>query len=985
MAELIDFLFLFWLVVTVAVYIVGSIYEKHLKEKSKAEAKRQKRLESLSRVDDWRPTSNNRELGNYSTNDLHCSDAPSLSARTSSQYNSSYQYNDTNTQVPASSHRPLNSGSSYQYSNPYETHASSNSYVASSGLRQTDFGHYDSSPANYSREPGQFSSQSALGTSQRIGGAADCAIPTAAGFNGDCVDWVNRILFLFYSQANKYGPIIAENVYRSLNEKLANIFNSSIEFGNWMIEFQSIDLSASSRPELKNVRTESESDKSVSAVCKIYNQRLVCNMKLQKARQSTIRGYSDSFQEDAPFEYELTLENLEGKLKSVAMLNDKLIVVQFMEKPDTKILLKLKNNRSASGLPMSEDALVSLILQALTQVVVDLYFGDDPEFPQFSKHQSGYKNKLSQLKGSANEIKRQIKHDFLGALSLADNKERKIFVKLLRATNINYNQNVTCIIELANPKQHAISSTKQGSNPFWDEHFLFSISDKSSTELILELWDSLDQALIKSKQQQQQDSSARNAKSFSQKSFNKAELTASGKFLGLARVNIDELRRNPVQKRTLMLQSRAENTHEPRATNILGGMDLSDSIGGELHLELMFLEHSSQASGTIQKSASASSINSVGADQGDVVSVDRKLTPSGYLITTTTIAKPASSGQQQHRRAASKDRLSPSGQPGNHSPVSSLTEQSGAGNEMSLDGFSAQMSQRSGDQGSQLQHGEGDEDCRTDSRMSRSRTRSGGFLRAIKRRFSFSRSRRSRSASESAGAFSQRAQSQSAMGQHNLDAISIDSRSRASSEMSISGRAKSMPASRDSNEVPTIVINKSRLSDASSAFTFAQPKSQLVIECQEPKMSVDGGAKERTLLRHYAIPDDPASERRWRRRGLKLHLFNEHQFVACHLAGSSTCHLCGRVFSRRPGKQGYKCRNCHLLSHKQCHVKVDHNCPYATKDSLKLEYIDADPPASLVFEKAHSTGSQQQPRQQKPSRPTSRLAMKSISVEVDDR
>lgn len=186
-----------------------------------------------------------------------------------------------------------------------------------------------------------------------------------------------------------------------------------------------------------------------------------------------------------------------------------------------------------------------------------------------------------------------------------------------------------------------------------------------------------------------------------------------------------------------------------------------------------------------------------------------------------------------------------------------------------------------------------------------------------------------------------------------------------------------------------IVINKGRSSDATSAMTFNHPKSQLVIEYLEPGLSdgIGGGGGSRRSskgqLRYYAISEENANKSKWRKRGTKLHLFNEHQFIATHLAGSSTCHLCGKVFSRRPGKQGYKCRNCHLLTHKQCHVKVDHNCPYAQKDGLKLEFIDADPPASLINESlANIRRGESLPRE---SRQMAMRNKQSQSVELDDR
>lgn len=794
-------------------------------------------------------------------------------------------------------------------------------------------------------------------------------IPTASGFSPDCVDWVNSIFYLFYSQPDKYGPIIRESINRSLNEKLSNLASQSSELSDFMIEFSS-PLGPSSEltqclPELTNVRTESESDKSVSATCKIYHKLIVFDLVIRKFRSHLKPSVNTNNVEQ---QYELVLENLEGKLKSIAMLGEKLIVVQFTEKPDTKILLRPgRQLQGRSSLPLvNEDRLVALILQTISNVVVDLYFGDDPEFPQFVQSSPGtLKNKLGFLRGSASELKRQIKHDFLGALTHASSresaKERKVLVKVLNAKNINYNQTVVCKLELDSPHQLALSSTKQGSNPLWDEHFLFGANDKSDC-LTISLWDA-DQRWTRREPTHGSQANAEWAKDFS---------FQNGKFLGQARVSMESLRKLPVQRLNLALEPQSQST------DLMHRADLSNSVGGEISLELLFLEHSvgpENSAGTLGKSASSSSIS---AQQGDVVSVERKLTPSGYLITTTTITKPKSKVQSAH--------LDPLGAGRNPSPISS------AQSELDLEQTNAlAYSNAESPLPSDLVGGaEGQAASGERPESGRSRSRSRSLLRAIKKRFSFSRTRsRSVSAALDGGAH---------LGQTNQQTSRAPS--RASSELSSSmggARARSVPPAGCNQagqaEVPTIVINKSRLSDATSALSFAQPRSQLVFECQETNL--DG----KTVTRHFAVNESAGASDSWaptspksansltnklRKRGstTKLHLFNEHQFVATHLAGSATCHLCGRVFSRRPGKQGYKCRNCHLLSHKQCHVKVDHQCPYAKRD-LQLEFIDAEPPAGLLRERRANSSSSLR-RSDNWSRAERLANAKSVSMEVED-
>uniref|UniRef100_A0A6G1SL04 Phorbol-ester/DAG-type domain-containing protein n=1 Tax=Aceria tosichella TaxID=561515 RepID=A0A6G1SL04_9ACAR len=1083
-AEIIDYLLVFWAVLAIVVFILGNIYDKQLQDKKKR-AQREKRRYSTApdqrssvgtNLDDvWStaPDTRRHNSGVYQSAGVSASSWDRTD--NSSCYQKQQQQHQAYSPTTVSGHYndPL-TGGSYMQSSGYGSGGSSTlGYHHQPALDQ----HYQQQvrdrSGSYQYGPNYNDMKHNYGHTEAMGAAGmappSATIPTATGFNSDCVEWVNGILYLFYTQPEKYGPIISENVYRSLNEKLSNLTSSSSEYSNLLIEFTGVNTHDSTRPELTNIRTESESDKSISASCKIYNRRINFSLTIrqvssgvggEQSRSATGSGQHHfghyGVDDDQVKSYELILENLEGKLKSMAMLNEKLIVIQFIEKPDTKILLRpVPVATGSSSKLINEDSLVQLILQTITQVVVDLYFGDDADFPQYKHHSStysNYKQKLnSMIKVSASELKRQIKHDFFGALSSSGDhhhhKERKVFVKIIRATNINYNQNVTCLMELDTPRQQAVSSTKQGSDPYWDEHFLFNISDKSY-ELTLELWDSINpvalitadprqpetpgSSLKRQSQQSSKSAAAGNSTKFGTK-WHKGDLTAGAKFLGLARVSIDELRKNPVQKMNVALQPLGNSG--PAAT------DLGDSsVGGELQLELLFMEHTaptaagqanllgspspnqSAAEGLLRKS---NSLSSLAYQQGDIVSIDRKLTPSGFVITTTTITKQPNVKQHaQSKQHQDQLLLARSQSPGGS--TSMATEHSFDEMMMNFDGVSScQMSAASGNQANTAtgQHsdrrseGTGADSSMGGRPLSRSRSRSRTLLRAIKKRFSFSRTR-SRSVGES-GAHEPGQQSPTS-------GADYEAHSRASSEISTGGigeggRAKSVPASRDPSEVPTIVINKGRLSDTANAFTFTHPKSQLVYEVEEPSLhdgSADGPRSSAIRYRYYAVSDEPAIQRKWRKRGLKMHVFNEHQFIACHLAGSSTCHLCGRVFSRRPGKQGYKCRNCHLLSHKQCHIKVDHNCPYAKRDGLKLEYIDADPPASLVDElmlnqsggritspvsqAADLTHQQHHYQHQQPSsrqhelyqrssqktragRPTMRMGAKSISVEVDDR
>ncbi|XP_026743470.1 phospholipid transfer protein C2CD2L isoform X11 [Trichoplusia ni] len=113
-----------------------------------------------------------------------------------------------------------------------------------------------------------------------------------------------------------------------------------------------------------------------------------------------------------------------------------------------------------------------------------------------------------------------------------------------------------------------------------------------------------------------------------------------------------------------------------------------------------------------------------------------------------------------------------------------------------------------------------------------------------------------------------------------------------------------------------------------SARTFIHEASTLVLE------TIEAGIK-----KHYLVPLTIAQRSRWRRKGIKLHIYNEHTFIAKHLSGGTVCEVCNKTIARRLGKQGYECRDCVLRCHKHCHVKVQGSCPSSTVHNMELSYI----------------------------------------------
>ncbi|XP_055704942.1 uncharacterized protein LOC129802840 isoform X13 [Phlebotomus papatasi] len=137
--------------------------------------------------------------------------------------------------------------------------------------------------------------------------------------------------------------------------------------------------------------------------------------------------------------------------------------------------------------------------------------------------------------------------------------------------------------------------------------------------------------------------------------------------------------------------------------------------------------------------------------------------------------------------------------------------------------------------------------------------------------------------------------------------------------------------------VPTLdQSRRSSLSESSaisgisstSTKTYVHEASTLVLE------TIENGVK-----RHFLVPLSIAQRPRWRRKGTKLHIYNDHTFVAKHLSGGLLCDVCNRSIPRRPGKQGYECRDCQTKCHKQCHVRTPQACTNPTVLSMELSSL----------------------------------------------
>lgn len=379
-------------------------------------------------------------------------------------------------------------------------------------------------------------------------------------------------------------------------------------------------------------------------------------------------------------------------------------------------------------------------------------------------------------------------------------------------------------------------------------------------------------------------------------------------FLGLGIVSISELRRVPSQRQIISLQSRPLEY---------------DSVSGSLTVEFLYMEGSQVPVMADSQTTTEFSPQSL---QNRIVEKNSRVTSDGRVITTTTIKRsPTTENGGSLAEAALKEL-----EGRNRSPTATKStliihsvQREAACPSFKVDDTSLSISpsslrkqnQRSAERSVSSSCSEAENDGVQDKPKKRT------LLGKIRKRLSFKKNRSKSVEVHPDG----------------------ETHSRSSSRSVSTDRAKSVPLGRSTHlDVPGVRNNGSTRSSisegsgisAASSRTYVSDKSLLVVE-----------TKENGVLRHFLVPPHLANRSKWRRRGVKLHIYNDHVFVAKHLPGGVPCHICSRLLTRRLGKQGYVCRGCNLLCHKSCHVKTESICNNSSVATMQMEPVeDAHPP-----------------------------------------
>ncbi|XP_071450245.1 uncharacterized protein [Hetaerina americana] len=475
--------------------------------------------------------------------------------------------------------------------------------------------------------------------------------------------------------------------------------------------------------------------------------------------------------------------------------------------------------------------------------------------------------------------------------------ERRLLVKVIKATGIGGDRDVHepfCVIELDDPPQKNQTAAKKGTNcPVWDEHFLYDLSS-SSAEILFEIYD-------------------RGAK------------MQESKFLGLGIVGVEELMVNPSQRQVIALQSRPYE---------------ADDVTGSLTVEFLFIEGAEIPSSGIYPSYK-------------LKETSKTLSPSGKVITTTKTVFSKAGGESLTnggdvltdsalRDLEMRTRIPGAVQPSKSTLIIHSVQRQPQPHVVKVEQTETGCWQEVPEQqpGTREAGAVGmDVDGQTVSSQSsdergRSRRKRRDFFGTIKRRLGRSRTR-SKSMDpgdrgESLG--SGRGGAVDPMGVLPPGAARSISADRARDVSAHSaGGYLNVPGvggrGIDGNSTRSSLSEASGISGASTR-TYVNEASTLVLE------TVENGIK-----RHYLVPITMATKTKWKKKGVKLHIYNDHTFVAKHLSGGTACQVCTKSVARRIGKQGYECRDCNLKCHKHCHVKADNNCPLSTIHNIELSLL----------------------------------------------
>ncbi|CAH1119739.1 unnamed protein product [Phaedon cochleariae] len=714
--------------------------------------------------------------------------------------------------------------------------------------------------------------------------------PQATGPDNVCVLWVNDVFQWLYNDFVIVNELLGVWI-QALNEQT----KKSVSEQGIGVELIRI-LPETNPPQLFNIFAEADSKDDVTITCDCESTPA---FQLKSFRQRGDKVETSHYRVDVNrFRARLNVFCVSEKLQAS---------VKCDGWPEIKIALApvgpIKNNLDETQL---QEVISEIVMTAIRNTQVDLNLAQYPTCPRLIRHVATPGQILPVHYDSMSNAYTSTPNHLGG--NMVHPGEKRLLVKVVRAAKLGATQGCTepfCIVEMDEPPQkNQTSVQKNTDSPFWDEHFLFDLSP-TTAELLFEIYD---------------------------------HAVKPHRFLGLGIVGVEELLINPSQRQIITLQSRPYE---------------SDPVSGTLTVEFLFIEGADipnlggtqpyKIKETIRtpspsrnkfsptNSPTFHNDNHMNGDHSADAAAIRNLDRNRQLSNMNKSTLVIHSVQRQPSQRLVKVQLNN----GNWKEIERI--------EMNVEETEPEMTssmehddnKTNGDITTAEANGAANGNSKNlpkevdtiqpvdfsttkpqpsteNDYRGRPRKRRD-FFGTIKRRLGKSKNR-----SKSAGPENDMGRDDSL----NRSVSADRGRHDESYRLNVPGQRSMEETSRRSS-----LSEASGLSSASTR-TYINEASTLVLE------TLENGVK-----KHYLVPLSLAQKSKWRKKGTKLHIFNDHTFVAKHLQGGTICQVCGKSIARRFGKQGYECRDCLIKCHKHCHVKVNDSCPTSTIHNVELSYI----------------------------------------------
>jgi len=791
------------------------------------------------------------------------------------------------------------------------------------------------------------------------GGVAEASgVPKAVGSDTEVVEYVNKCWSYLYSTPQvidqmkrlwleKMNEFTKRSALDHANELVvgmtqcteveegvyqANLNNTLIDTDGLYVEFQETPgdtLKLCSK--FENVTAEPLPADNMSVTGEVG-----CSFNLNV---KTTRPIRDNIETAS---YTLTVDKLRARFSLTVIKGERLIIGKLEGWPDLKIRV-LPAAGPTPNLTKEDENLADLVEEiatsALRGVQLDVRTDELAGFPVFTR--TVFQTKPNQLNG---KLSNSLAKGGTKPFSLAsrtngqsdDGPVRLLDVKVVKAVQLG-GQAGNClepyvVIEVDDPSQRKQTGPGTGPHTQWNETFTIEIS-RSSSEILFEVWDQAQ------------------------------KIGKSDIFQGLGIVSVSELMVTASQRHVIPLQGRPYE--DDQVTGMLtieflfkdGGVTFSeaDNLYG-VHRTLE-MRQSKGPSGSLQynKKTTYSLYDPPdGADQISCYDKLEKRSPSLLHRDSSVVGDSFTLAVVKRESLLRQDLL-------NGADVADVAlkeleiGKGKAGQQPTKSTLLIHQVQKPPTTPSSTSCMESTEEA-TDSiggdsinstntgPFRRGRDKRRSLMSSIKKRFSarsLSTSIKlqdggSRNSSGSRGASLDRVRSASEHRPDNLSNTSSDTDSGCS--LSLPSWRGSVTLSWESDsylripgmysEDASSMSDVSGISNASNK-TYVTEESSLVLETLE-----DG------RHHHYLIPSQVAKRGRFKKKGIKLHIYLDHIFVARHIKLGTVCAACDMSIPMRLGKQAYVCRDCGITVHKPCHVKVDNHCLQTSLPSMELEYYN---------------------------------------------